>query len=100
MLKHTPGPWTELTGTISGPNGDEIAEVVGGDGGRYLDDDVNAECAANSRLIAAAPEILELLYLALPYVEEGEQFNHPRKKSLSRDIRNILASLGDETADK
>ena len=61
MPKHTPGPWAELTGTISGPDGDEIAEVVGGDGGRYLDDGVNAECAANARLIAAAPELLEAL---------------------------------------
>ena len=61
----TPGPWpykptgdgkriTIGAGLVEGPNGYEVAEV-------YSDDCNMVEAAANARLIAAAPEMAELL---------------------------------------
>jgi hypothetical protein len=38
----------------------------------------------------AAPDLLELVTLALPYVEEGEEFNHPAKRTLSKRIKAAL----------
>jgi hypothetical protein len=49
------------------------------------------ESEANARLIAAAPELLEALTLALPSVEESEQFNRPGALRLSERIRALLA---------
>lgn len=81
MSKHTPGPWKVIGGKYGLP------EV-------WNADQTEAVCErvfnGNSALIAAAPDLLDLLLLALPYVEEGEQFNHPRKRDLSRRIREIL----------
>lgn len=36
-------------------------------------------------------ELLDLLLAALPYVEEGEQFNKPTGRELSKRIRAVLA---------
>lgn len=38
-------------------------------------------------------DLIDLLTSALPYVEEGEEFNHPRKRELSRRIKLILNQL-------
>jgi len=40
--------------------------------------------------LRAVPEMVALLYLALPYVEEGEEFNHPDKRTVSKRIRAVL----------
>lgn len=48
------------------------------------------ERLANARLIAASPMLAELLLAALPYVEEGEEFNKPHKRNLSKQIRELL----------
>lgn len=61
-ISHTPGPWSiEVADVVSPTTGDVIAQVIGGEGTRYLDDDVNAECVANARLIAAAPDGHDIL---------------------------------------
>lgn len=64
MAKHTPGPWSN-DGTEVGTgilHEIKIAKccLVGYD-----------ETRANARLIAAAPEMLELLELSLPYLREA-----------------------------
>ena len=48
-----------VAGEIEDNKGNTLAEVIGGDGRRYIDSDVNAECLANAHLIAAAPELVE-----------------------------------------
>jgi hypothetical protein len=48
---------------------------------------------ANARLIAAAPDLQEMLVEALPYVEESEQFNKPSCRTLSKRIRAKIAEL-------
>lgn len=35
-------------------------------------------------------ELIDLLYAALPYVEEGEEFNHPNKRTVSQRIRAAI----------
>jgi len=80
--KHTPGPWrttvpcssTLVHREIRAEDDTRIAEVGFG----YQD---QPQELANARLIAAAPELLEMLALALPYVEEAE--SDPVKKRLS-----------------
>lgn len=90
MTQHTKGPWTVEFPTraynasaksfIIG-NGVVLAEISYG---------MENENAANARLIAAAPELLELLTLALPYVDEGERFNKSYANKLSDQIRFLL----------
>jgi hypothetical protein len=46
---------------------------------------------ANAGLIAAAPELLDALYAALPCVEESEEFDKPNGPKLSVTIRALLA---------
>jgi hypothetical protein len=51
MTKHTPGPWKSIEGAdiVRTENGEYISKIGGG---------TDAECEANARLIAAAPDLL------------------------------------------
>ena len=63
--KHTQGPW------YVNPRDDQ--EVLGPDGEpifNHYNDGVCGTEPANARLVAAAPELLEALLEALPYVPE------------------------------
>jgi hypothetical protein len=102
---HTPGPWSVVEYTASDaivvhadhePDG-EICLVSRqdpqSDGGRS-----KAVELANARLIASAPalkesnrELEDLLTLALPSVEESEQFDKPHGPKLSGKIRAALS---------
>ena len=55
-----------------------------------------AEAEANARLMVKAPALLDLLIEALPYVEEGEQFNKPKYRALSLQIRDMLKKIETE----
>jgi len=83
-MSHTTGPWhMEAISTV----------------GHYTVTDADGLTVCNTlpmsrdnaRLIAAAPEMLDALYAALPYVEEGEEFNHSDKRNLSKTIRALIA---------
>jgi len=84
-MKHTPGPWTNSGGTIESADGWHVASVHG-NGGDQL---------ANARLIAAAPEMLELLEAALvewddePYFEEFPDHNKLAEKTRALTRRVI-----------
>jgi len=66
MSKHTPGPWVISGDEINTADGQtKIAEVIGGDGRRFQDEEDNTECLADARLIAAAPDLLEALEAAM-----------------------------------
>ena len=71
-----PGP------LVYGPKGEQIADTR-----PLMDED---EAMANARLIAAAPDLLYMLELALPSVEEADEFNKPTAK-LAPIIRALIA---------
>jgi len=58
MTSHTPGPWSLLANEVISKSGDVIADVTGGEGNRFIDDEDNLECLANAHLITAAPDLL------------------------------------------
>lgn len=91
-VRFTPDPWKLLHHTapqhdgdraIYGPGNKVIAEMNGG-----ANDD--REVLANAKLIAVAPDMLEMLYTVLPAVEESDEFNKPGKK-LGTIVRNLIA---------
>ena len=93
--KHTPGPWVvDKAPSTLGGNGFTVRA-----GGAIIcaafpgasTDRIEPVAELNARLIASAPDMLELLTLALPYVEEGEEFSAAHKRGLSARIRAALA---------
>lgn len=79
MSKHTPGPWKahfEESYFVTGPDLGRVAMMMNlkgahGLGGRRTGD----ESAANCRLIAAAPDLLEALREFLVMTEEPPESN-------------------------
>lgn len=61
-MKHTPGPWL----THATPN--KGCPAITDRNGWFISPRIESE--ADARLIAAAPELLEALLNALPYVED------------------------------
>lgn len=95
MAKFTPGPWIiddssdQIEINTDSHNWSAIATLHANSEGRR--EVSREEAEANAKLIQDAPELLELLTLALPSVEESEEFNHPSKRNLSRRIREMIA---------
>lgn len=74
-IKHTPGPWTDLGTAIGvayrgeGGESDQLIPIVLKDKPSIWDED---EYQANSRLIAAAPDLLDALVALVEAVENPE----------------------------
>lgn len=75
MTNHTPGPWVRDTGSgfgcdVRAENGRKVAATWGINNGDPHRPAYRAECDANARLIAAAPELLRALEAIVndPYV--------------------------------
>ncbi len=91
MTSHTPGPWFvgETLGTrelaVIG-DGDSVVCQLTGRAGESVKQD--------ARLIAAAPDLLDALLLALPYVTDAEGFPEPFKPGVvARDVAKIRAAI-------
>lgn len=92
MSKHTPGPWVHLgCGDIV-----QKAEDYSGDikdiAAVYLT--LGDEDEANARLIVAAPELLEMLCTALPFIEDAEldpAYKAGHVAEISKQIRALIA---------
>lgn len=76
MSQHAPGPWVNEAGTIIASDDTVVCEVYGGDGRRFIDDEDNAICLANNKLIVTAPELLEALELMMTFKTLISE-NHP-----------------------
>jgi hypothetical protein len=81
--RFTPGPWkvsTENKGSIFGDLDNDAHDgdnpYIGTVAGIGTDKD-DPECTANAKLIAAAPDLLEALRLALPYIEGAYECAFP-----------------------
>lgn len=81
-----PGPWKRNRhDDVHDANGDLVCNVHGEDLG---------EQEANARLIAVAPEMLDLLLCALPYVEDAlhdEVFKPDVVRNCIKQIRAVIA---------
>ncbi|WP_244828471.1 hypothetical protein [Caballeronia sp. TF1N1] len=77
--KHTPGPWNPSveTGFVYSVHHCLIAEVYSGDG--------HGQQSANARLIAAAPELLEVLIAINDYVSNPIAFSGSADKGEERE---------------
>ena len=93
--KHTPGPWKVQSAREGALRELEIIAPLDCGHQIIIGQHTGVDCltVANARLIAAAPEMLELLTLALPYIDESEQFNAPHKKTLSKRVRAIIGEV-------
>lgn len=88
MTHHTPGPWKTGTGEFSDQIFEQDAE--GEDWGHWLICETGGN-TANARLIAAAPELKDLLFHALHYVETPGDFTESERLELCEDIETLLA---------
>lgn len=94
---HTPGPWVRDTASgfgcdVRAENGRKVAATWGINNGDPYRPAYRAECDANARLIAAAPELLEVLedltshmtcFLALNQHEPGGEFEQWAERALA-----------------
>lgn len=93
--QHTPGPWrTGDAGlTVFGPKTDEPAPVtialLPNPSPRVSPD----ERRANARLIAAAPDLLAALYVALPFVMDAEDDPTFKPGYVAGRIKEIRAAI-------
>ena len=98
MSKHTPGPWkAEKNGeVVCAQNGDKIADVKGWGRLQHKPDGLG-ELMSNARLIAAAPEMLEMLKELLNCWEEKGGFNTTRISKIfaSGKINELLKKVGE-----
>ena len=95
--EHTPGPWFEDEAGICAC--DRLVAIVAlpdeccGADPDSLHDSVRAELSANARLIASAPDLLEALIEALPYVESCEYDNGYKPGAVAKVVRNMNAAI-------
>lgn len=93
--EHTPGPWEVVVQPFADPDakGNTVYSVEGYGIGRIWDENGNPENYANARLIAAAPDLLEVLIEALPYVESCEYDNGYKPGAVAKVVRNMNAAI-------
>ena len=99
IMKHTPGPWRLHTYLDSGrPNpGSIVADNPHGEGAeevasiKWIGGGFHAEQAANARLIAAAPELLEALRGWLAIFEKPGAYVSPLVAAALRDTNAAIA---------
>lgn len=91
---HTPGPWIAegwLGLTVNTQAEEGKATICAMPGGRKGAS--KEELQANARLIAAAPELLDLLALALPYVENALDDEAYKKASVQKLVDAIRQKI-------
>lgn len=111
MHNHTPGPWT-IRGSVHPVGNDEdgihdlyCADVIpphderwrgtvcGIQSADHIDGISKEEAEANARLIAAAPDLLQALLDALPFVEDAESDPCFKKGFVKKRVKAIRAAI-------
>jgi len=84
MSNHTPGPWRVYEndigiGVTPVSTSPDVADLSGLDGGRPIE-----VTRANARLMAASPEMLAALKLAIPHLEENYRWHRDMQSPASK----------------
>ena len=93
MSKHTPGPW-KIGATP--PNGEQTIGTQQGLMVAVATTGANTPTEANARLIAAAPELLDLLNKVLPLVAFAYDKGLADAEIIGRDIESAIAKATGE----
>ena len=94
----TPGPWhTQGRYIVPADDGPSIgcATILKAPSLKKQPD-FDAQGYANARLMAAAPDLLELLYRCLPFIEDANEdpcYKPDRVKALENQIRALLTQI-------
>ena len=97
-MKTTPGPWhTQGRYIVPDDDGTSIGSAVALKAPSLKKQpDFDAVADANARLMAAAPDMLELLYRCLPFIEDANEdpcYKPDRVGALENQIKTLLNKL-------
>ena len=90
-MSHTPAPWK-----IDGAHSTRVL-LINDAKGYAIGEIVDTRNPANAKLIAAAPDLLEALLTALPYVEDHEGSNVYKRGAVARAVAQIRAAIEQAT---
>ena len=90
-MSHTPAPW-KIDGAIS-----TRVLLINDAKGYAIGEIVDTRNPANAKLIAAAPDLLEALLTALPYVEDHEGSNVYKRGAVARALKQIRTAIYNAT---
>lgn len=97
-MKHTPGPWKVTKPRKSHANG---KLMYGLDGPECVSDYEDwGFTEANARMIAAAPDLLEALYTALPFIEDASEDATYNIDKVKLVLANIKATIKKATGEQ
>ena len=97
-MKTTPGPWhSQGRYIVPADDGPSIGSAVALKAPSLKKQpDFDAVAEANARLMAAAPDMLELLYRCLPFIEDANEdpcYKPDRVGALENQIKALLNKL-------
>lgn len=84
---HTPAPWK-----IDAAHSSRVL-LINDAKGYAVGEIVDTRNPANARLIAAAPDLLEALCTALPFVEDHEDGDIYKRGTIARAVSQIKAAI-------
>ena len=102
-MKTTPGPWhVQGRYIVPADDGPSIGSAVALKAPSLKKQpDFDAVAEANARLMAAAPDMLELLYRCLPFIEDANDdpcYKPDRVKALENKIKALINKLNEGIA--
>lgn len=92
MSAHTPGPWFIDPDGFIGDMPDLAIDASGGQVALACGDS-NDETLANARLIAAAPELLEMLSVSLELLRKVDPSGDPESDSLLKETIEVGVAI-------
>lgn len=86
-MSHAPAPWTLAAGHSS------RVLLINDARGHAVGEYVDTRNPADAHLIAAAPDLLEALCTALPFVEDHEDSNTYKAGAVAKALATIRAAI-------
>jgi len=88
---HTPAPWK-----LDGAHSSRVL-LINDAKGYAIGEIVDTRSPDNARLICAAPELLEALLVALPFVEDQEHDPYYKTGAVAKAVKQIRAAIDKAT---